>query len=77
MQLLNEKTHKTITMINKIKTQTSRNTNPAQNWGELRCAGRVSSSCSTSAICRVTVKRHEHRAIWKLWWTPGYLTEYE
>jgi len=30
MQLLNEKTHKTITMINKIKTQRSSNTNPAK-----------------------------------------------
>ena len=30
--------------------------NPTKNrGGELRCSGRVSSSCSTSSICRVTL----------------------
>ena len=28
---------------------------PLKPWGELRCSGRVSSSCSTSDICRVNL----------------------
>jgi hypothetical protein len=29
--------------------------NPTKNWGELRCSGRVNSSCSTSGTCRVNL----------------------
>ena len=36
------------------------NTNPNENRDELRCSGRVSSSCSTCDTSRVAVKRYEH-----------------
>ena len=32
-------------------------TKPTKTGGELRCSGRLSSSCSTSDIRRITVKR--------------------
>jgi len=34
------------------------NTNPTKNRGELRCSGRVSSSCSTSNTRRVNLVTH-------------------
>jgi hypothetical protein len=42
--------YKTYTQI-----QRSSNTNPTKNGGELRCFGRVSSSCSTSGTRRVNL----------------------
>jgi len=33
--------------------------NPTKNRGELRCSGRISSSCDTRDIRRATVKQHE------------------
>jgi len=50
---------------------------PLQTRGELWCSGRLSSSCSTSDTCRVTVKRHEPHLIWKSCWTPIYVNKYK
>ena len=41
--------------------------------GELKYAGRVSSSCSTRGIRRVPVKRYEHHVMRKSWWVPEYV----
>jgi len=46
----------------------SSNTNPTKNGDELRCSGRVSSSCFTRDTRSVTVKRHEHHMTWKSCW---------
>ena len=43
---------------------------------ELRCSGRVSSSCSTSDTHRVTDKRHKHHLTWKPCWTPVCVNKY-
>jgi hypothetical protein len=37
---------------------------PLKTGDELRCSGKISSSCSTSDTSRVTVKRHEHYLTW-------------
>ena len=45
-------------------------TNTTKHWGELGCFGLISSSFFTSRTHRFTVKRHEHRLIWKSCCTP-------
>ena len=37
------------------KTKDGATTNPTKRRGELRCSGRVSTSCSTSGTCRVNL----------------------
>jgi hypothetical protein len=44
---------------------------------ELGCSGKDSSSCSTSATRRVSVKRHQHHRIWTSCWTPVCVNEYK
>jgi hypothetical protein len=59
------------TMICDKTTQSNMNTTKSR--GELWCSGRVRSSCSTSDISRITVKRQEHHLICKSCWTPVYV----
>jgi hypothetical protein len=42
---------------------------PKKQWVAFRFTGRVPDSCFTSGTRHVTVKRHEHRVIWKSCWT--------
>jgi hypothetical protein len=53
--------------MNKTKDRATRT--PLKTGSELRCSGRVSSSCSTWDTRRATVKRHEHNLIRNRAWT--------
>jgi hypothetical protein len=44
--------------------------------GELRCSGRVSSSCFTCGTRRVPVRRHEYHLIWKSFLTSAKVNVY-
>jgi hypothetical protein len=50
-----EKDKRTNNDLQSFKNSRSSNTNPIKNLGELRCSGRVSSSCSISDTRRVTL----------------------
>jgi hypothetical protein len=49
---------------------------PLKTDGEVRCSGRVSSSCSTCDTRRVTLKEYEHHMILKLCWTKVYVNKF-
>jgi len=48
-----------------------------KSGGELRCSGRVSSSCSICITRRITIKRDKHHMIWISSWTPVHVNKYK
>jgi hypothetical protein len=54
-------------------THKTKDLTPLKTGGEPRLSARISSLCSTSDNRYITVKRHEHHAIWKMCWTPIYI----
>jgi 4-diphosphocytidyl-2C-methyl-D-erythritol kinase len=62
-----KKDHKTNNDLQDItkKTKDRVTRTPSKNRDELRCSGRISSSCSTCDTRRLIAKRHEHHQIWK------------
>ena len=79
MQWTKEKNKRTNNDLQNItqKTIDQETRTPLKDDGELGFYRRFSSSCFMCDTCRVTVKLHEHRLVWKSCLIPVYVNKYK